>query len=55
MDIELIVLVAGIPFYALGLIIVSYAGMYAMHAAKTLDDSAAEQAITELPTGSTAK
>lgn len=55
MDADLIIMVAGIPFYALALVFVGYVAMFAFHTAKTLNDSAAEQAITELPAGSTAK
>lgn len=47
MDTETVIVIAAIPFYALSLVIVSYAASYAFHKAKELNDSAAEQQITE--------
>jgi len=40
-------MIAGMPFYAISVVVVAYAANYAMHAAKTLGDSATEQRITE--------
>lgn len=55
MDTDVIIMIAAIPFYALALVVVAYLAAYAFHKAKELNDSAAEQAITELPTGTAAK
>lgn len=44
---EYMAMVICAPFWALGLITVSYVAAYAYHKAKTLGDSAQEQQITE--------
>lgn len=51
MDPDLVTTVAAIPFYGIAVVVVAYLAAYAFHAAKTLNDSAAEQQITELPAG----
>lgn len=47
MDPDLILAVAALPFYGISVVVVAYLAAYAFHTAKTLQDSAAEQAITE--------
>lgn len=47
MDTEVLITVAAMPFYTIAVIVCAYAANYAMHAAKTLNDSATEQKLTE--------
>lgn len=50
-DSETLLVIAGLPFYGITVIVTGYVAMYAFNKAKQLDDSAAQQAISELPAG----
>ena len=55
MDPDLVITVAAIPFYGISVVVVAYLAAFAFHTAKTLQDSAAEQEITEKPAAAAAK
>ena len=55
MDPDLVITIAAIPFYGISVVVVAYLAAFAFHTAKTLNDSAAEQAITEQPAAAAAE